>query len=293
MSRPRQDTIYRINISVPPSSADAFARAIEPHVDSVAWTDIEGIPKAKITGFAEGPPNELDISTAVAITAASQDVREPDITIERIPVRNWVVENIKQFPPEVVGRFFVYGADYHGAVPLGKVGLRVPPGGAFGSGDHGTTRGVMLAMDGLRDPKFTRVLDMGCGSGILAIAAAKMWRVPVTASDIDPVATRISKENIAANRVGNLVTAYNATGYRHPEIRRHQYDLIVSNILARPLMKIAKDLMRQLAPGGTVILSGLLDSDGNRVHTAHAYHGLRLIRRIHIDGWVTLVLKAP
>lgn len=290
---PLQDTIYRLSISVPPSSADAFARAIEPHVDSVAWTASEGIPKAKITGFAEGPPNETDISTAVAITAVSQNVLEPDITIERIPVRNWVVENIKQFPPETVARWFIYGADFRGTVPAGKLGLRIPAGGAFGSGDHGTTRGCMLAMDELQAETPRRILDMGCGSGILGIAAAKMWRVPVTASDIDPVATRISRENIAANRVGNLVRAHHATGYRHPEIRRHKYDLIISNILARPLMRMARDLVRQLAPGGTVILSGLLESDGNRVHTAHAYHGLRLQRRIFIDGWVTLVLKAP
>ena len=283
--------IHRITVSVPQDAASLFAEMIQPHVDSVSWTANEGFAKARVIGFAEQPPDEGSLATAIALAAEAADVLRPEFEIGRIEVRDWVLDNLKQFPPLEAGRFFVHGPDYDGPLPAGAITLRVPAGAAFGSGGHGSTKGCLLALDGMNEGFAGRALDMGCGSGILAIAIAKRWRVDVVASDVDPVATGTATENSIANQVAGRLRVVTAPGYRHPFIARHRYGLIVSNILARPLAILAKDLGRHLSPGGTAILAGLLESDGNRVLSAHRYQGIRLIKRIKIDGWLTLVLR--
>ena len=283
--------IHRVSITVPHAAANLFAEMIEPHVDSVSWTAMEGFAKAEVIGFAEHPPDEAGLITAIAVAAEAADVLKPDIEIGRIEIRDWVLDNLKQFPPLHAGRFFVHGADYEGSIPAASIALQIPAGAAFGTGDHGSTKGCLLAIDAINQGFCGRALDMGCGSGILAIAIAKRWRVNVTASDIDPVAVKTATENVAGNQVNRLVRTVTAPGYRHPAIGARRYDLIVSNILARPLAKLAKDLGRHLLPGGWAVLSGLLESDGNWVLAAHRNHGMRLVERIHVDGWLTLMLR--
>lgn len=222
--------------------------------------------------------------------AAANNVLQPEFKIARIPIRNWVVENIKQFPPEIVGRYFIYGDAAGVTPPPSKIGLLIPAGGAFGSGDHGTTKGCLEALGSIKQPPAGRVLDMGCGSGILAIAMAKSWRLPVIASDIDPVAVRVAGANVRRNQVGPWVRVAHTRGYRHPAIRKTRFELVVSNILARPLVRMAGDLAKCLAPSGTAILSGLIEADGNWVLNRHRQFGMRLQRQIVINGWLTLVL---
>ncbi len=286
--------IFRIQLSVPPEAADGFVMALEPHLDSVSWThDEDGmLAEAVITGFASGPPNEAAIHQAAAAAADAAQLETPEIDIARMQVRDWVAGNLEGFPPLAAGRYFVYGAHYEGPVPVGKIGLRIPPGAAFGTGDHGSTRGCLLALDAMRGADPRHVLDMGCGSGILALAAAKRWRGArkIVAADMDPEAVEIAAANFARNGVGNRVESVVSRGYRAAPVRRHSYDLILANILARPLTRMAGDLAHHLAPGGTAILSGLVTRDAARVLTAHRRLGLFPVRRIVIDDWATLVL---
>ncbi len=286
--------IFRVRISAPPEAADGIVTALEPHLDSVARThDEDGmLAEAVITGFASGPPNEAAIHQAVAAAADAAQLEAPEIDIAQIRVRDWVVDNLKDFPPLTAGRYFVHGAHYEGTVPAGMIGLRIPPGAAFGTGDHGSTRGCLLALDAMRGTAPRQVLDMGCGSGILALAAAKRWREArkIVAADMDPEAVEIAAANFARNGVGNRVESVVSRGYRAAPVRRHLYDLILANILARPLTRMAGDLARHLAPGGTAILSGLVIRDAARVLAAHRRLGLFPVRRIVIDDWATLVL---
>tara|TARA_B100000315_G_scaffold251148_1_gene285440 strand:+ start:1308 stop:2183 length:876 start_codon:yes stop_codon:yes gene_type:complete len=284
-------TFYRVAIVVPREFGDTFSEVLEPHVSSVAWTAQEEAAEAEVLGFAEEQPNEDAVRLAIKLTAEALEIAAPDIEIAEIPERNWVLDNIKQFPPISAGRFFVHGAEYEEAIPNGQIGLRVPAGAAFGSGDHGSTKGCLLALDKMDHLRARGALDMGCGSGILAIAMAKRWHIPVVASDIDPISTEVSRENAEINSVARYVRNICASGYDHPVVRAGRYDLIVSNILARPLCIMAKDLGRHLNPGGWAVLSGLLRGDANRIISAHHQQGLRLHSRVELGDWVTIVMR--
>jgi ribosomal protein L11 methyltransferase len=285
------DHIYRIALAVPEAAVDIFAEALEPLVASVAWRAQEGKIKAEVLGFTAAPPDAVAIRAAMRRCAAAAGTAEPDMSITMEAVRDWAADNPNQFPPITAGRFFVYGSEYSGPLPAAKIALRIPAGAAFGSGDHGTTKGCLLALDQIRRPVPGPVLDMGCGSGILACAAARRWRRPVLAVDIDPVAVMVAQENIEANRLGHLARGICAPGYRHRNIGRAQYSVITANILARPLARMAGDLARHLAPGGTAILSGLLVQDASWVLGAHRRFGLIKAGQIAINGWATLVLR--
>lgn len=285
------DHIYRIALAVPEATVDLFAEALEPLVASVAWRAQEGKIKAEVLGFDEHPPNAAAIAAALRRCAEAAGVAEPDISITREAVRDWAADNRKQFPPITAGRFFVYGSEYSGPLPAANIALRIPAGAAFGSGDHGTTKGCLLALDKIRRPVDGPVLDMGCGSGILALAAARLWRRQVLAVDIDPVAVMVTEENIKANGASRLVRGLCAPGYRHRDIGARQYSVITANILARPLARMAGDLAHHLAPGGAAILSGLLVQDASWVLGAHRRFGLVKAGQIALNGWATLVLR--
>ena len=197
--------------------------------------------------------------------------------------------------PLKVGRFVIHGHGQGDSVGAGEVGIEIEAGMAFGSGEHASTMGCLLALDHLIDRRrVSRVLDLGCGSAILAIAAARSGRRSVVASDNDPIAVRVAAENARRNRVGRDVTAVLADGYRHHVIRgKAPFDLIFANILADPLCAMAPALRRHLAPGGHAILAGLLDSQAPAVIDVHRGQGLRLVDQIDLAPWTTLVFKRP
>lgn len=283
--------LFRLAFRVPHDHADAFAGAIEPYFDSVAWTTPQGQTKSEVTGYSGPPPNEKLVIHAITITAEAMSVPIPEIRYLRIPVKNWVLENLKQFPAISVGRFFIYGSDFDGKIPISTIPLNVPAGAAFGTGEHSSTQGCLVALEKLTDRSIQTALDMGCGSGILAIAIAKRWRCRVTASDADLKAVNIAKRNAITNGERHFVQVLEGRGYYSRSIRRRQFDLIISNLFARSLAKMSFDLSRCLAPGGTAVLSGLLDSQQAQVLMAHRMQGLSLRRRIKVDGWSTLVLR--
>jgi ribosomal protein L11 methyltransferase len=213
------------------------------------------------------------------------------ITVEPLPDQDWIKLSQEGLPPVRAGRFFVYGAHDAGMVPHGVIPMRIEAGLAFGTGHHETTALCLAVLSDLaRRRGFDHVLDLGCGTGLLAIGAVKLWNQRVIASDIDPVAIDVTRENARANGVGGKVAAFTADGLTHPRLRG-PFDLIIANILAGPLTWLARGIVGRLSPGGVLVLSGLLHNQEKMVLSF--YHGLRLVERRRDGPWSALVLEKP
>lgn len=212
-----------------------------------------------------------------------------------LPDQDWIKLSQEGLPPVRAGRFFVYGAHDAGQVPPAVIPMRIEAGLAFGTGHHETTALCLGCLSDLAKRRsFERILDLGCGTGLLAIGAAKLWRTKVIASDIDPVAVQVTKQNALANSEAPLIRAVTADGLTHAAIRAHApYDLIVANILASPLTQLAPSIVRFLAKGGVLVLSGLLTSQENLVVSFYTPHGLMLRERRRSGPWSALVLERP
>jgi len=204
---------------------------------------------------------------------------------------DWLAMALSGLPPVRAGRFFVYGVHDRGRTPPNAVNLRIEAGAAFGTGHHGTTVGCLYAYDALlKRMRFPKVLDVGAGTGVLAIAAAKTGSKIAVGTDIDPISVRIGRENAKVNQVGARFVY--ANGLKHRAVAEGApYDLVFANILARPLVWLSSDIRDALKPGGLAILSGLLRSQERFVRAAYLARGFRLERRYHRDAWATLVLK--
>jgi ribosomal protein L11 methyltransferase len=215
------------------------------------------------------------------------------VTVEALADADWLAMSLSGLPPVRAGRFFVYGAHDRGQVPPNAVALRIEAGAAFGTGHHGTTVGCLLAWNDLiKSRRFDRVLDVGAGTGVLAIAAARTGARLARGTDIDAPSVRIARENAALN--GARAQFVHASGLGHRRVRSAApYDLVFANILAPPLVALAQDIRGALRPGGVAILSGLLRTQERRVLAAYRSRGFRLLRRIHRDAWATLVLERP
>ncbi|MGH6914719.1 MAG: 50S ribosomal protein L11 methyltransferase, partial [Geminicoccales bacterium] len=216
-----------------------------------------------------------------------------DLEIGPIPSTDWLYRTAESFPPQRIGRFWIHGSHVREAPPADAVPIRLDAGQAFGSGEHDSTRGCLLALDRLaRRRRLRRVLDLGCGAGLLAIAAAKCWPARVVAADNDPIAVAVAQDNALHNGVASHVRCLASDGYASAELRSAgPYDLILANILADPLRAMARATARNLAPDGTAVLSGLLDRQADRVVAAHRPWGLRLREQIGQGPWMTLVLE--
>jgi ribosomal protein L11 methyltransferase len=290
--------IWRLRLTVDPDALPVFEEVFERFAEAVTFfmEDKTGMSDGDclwhLEGFSRTPPDKGEILAALSVMAAATGHEVPPLDIERLPNLDWVAQNLRDFPPIDAGRFFVHGSHWDGAVPVGRISMEIDAGTAFGSGEHATTQGCLKALDWLgKRGRRTRVLDLGSGSGILAMAAAKMWAAKVVATDIDPSAVKVCKGNARNNAVGSRITAVVSDGYRNPVVAKGgPYDVILANILARPLMRFAPDLAAHLAPGGVAILSGLLDWQERMVMGHHEPQGLTLIKRFRIDGWATLVI---
>jgi ribosomal protein L11 methyltransferase len=245
-----------------------------------------------LEGIACAPPDLAALDLVIALAAAAAGVPPPELTIEPLPERDWLADNRERFAPFRIGRFVIQEPEDKTPAPPGAIPLRIEAASAFGSGRHGSTEGCLRALEMLARRPVRSVLDVGCGSGILAIAAAKLWRVPVLASDVDPQAVAVARANARLNGVGHLVRVVVADGYRSPVIEAGSpFDLVLCNILARPLKRLAPVATRHTRPGGIAVLAGFLAADGNDVLAAHRAAGLTLLRRVDREGWRTLVLQ--
>ncbi|MBX7248047.1 MAG: 50S ribosomal protein L11 methyltransferase [Caulobacteraceae bacterium] len=234
-------------------------------------------------------PNDGDEADGVEGALRSFDVLT--VTREKLADADWLAMSLSGLPPVREGRFFVYGAHDEGRRPLNKVALKIDAGAAFGTGHHGTTAGCLYAYDRLlKSRRFERVLDVGAGTGVLAIAAAKTGSRIAVGTDIDAPSVRISNENAALN--GTHARFVHASGLNNREVARHgPYDLVFANILAPPLVALSRNIHDALKPRGVAILSGLLRTQERRVKAAYLSKGFRVKSRIHRDAWCTLVLQ--
>jgi ribosomal protein L11 methyltransferase len=229
---------------------------------------------------------ELDLRLTLAATAAGGKIL--DLIEMPIAERDWLAENRPAFPPQRIGRFFIHGSHWRDKPPPGSIAIEIDAATAFGTGEHPTTRGCLLAFDRLTKARhIRRPRDIGTGSGILAIAAAKTLHRRVIASDVDPGSVTVARHHARRNGVARDVRATCAAGAG----RSRGHDLVFANILARPLALMARDLSRAVAPGGMVILSGLLRRQEAGVLAAYRAQRLTLASRIVIDGWSALVLR--
>lgn len=296
--RPVFPDIWHLRLTTNPEALAVFEGVFERFAESVTMfmEDKSGISDGDcdwhLEGYSRTPPERAQIVSALSAVAAAHGFDVPALEVERLPNVDWVLENLRDFPAIDAGRFYVRGSHWEERTPVGRIELLVDAGTAFGSGEHATTRGCLLALDKLaKRRRFARPLDLGAGSGILGIAMAKMWACDVLATDIDPGAVKVAAINARLNGVGARFTSVVSDGYRNPALARGApFDIIVANILAKPLMRFAKDLAAHLAPGGVAVLSGLLEWQERMVMGTHERQGLTLKSRQVIDGWATLTI---
>jgi ribosomal protein L11 methyltransferase len=242
--------------------------------------------------FADAPDPAF-LREVVANTAGNEIAET--LSFDTVEAKDWVKASLEDLVPVPAGRFVVHGSHDRARVPPNKLAIEIEAALAFGTGHHGTTRGCLLLLDHvLKSSRPARVLDLGTGTGVLAIAAAKALHRAVLASDIDPPSVRVADENAALNGVRDRVQVIRATGFAAPDFaRRGPFDLVLANILANPLRQLAGPMARHLAPGARVILSGLLTHQAPAVIAAYRARGLVPLRHLRIEGWSSLLLGAP
>jgi ribosomal protein L11 methyltransferase len=240
--------------------------------------------------FAE-EPDQASIRDLVGL-AAGDDVAQA-IAFDTVEAKDWVKATLEDLVPVPAGRFVVHGQHDRARVPRNKLGIEIEAALAFGTGHHGTTRGCLLLLDHVLKKYYPRrVLDLGTGTGVLAIAAAKALHRAVLASDIDPASVRVARDNARLNGTGDWVQVIQATGFEAPQFaQRGPFDLVLANILANPLRQLAGPMARHLAPSALVILSGLLTPQAAGVVAAYRARGLVPLRHLRIDGWSSLLLR--
>lgn len=285
---------WRVTFTIPSSAAGTSEDAFNDITLAVSGFETDEANQIWTFELLFGEePDMADIGRRLLLLSALHGVEVPQAELKKVVQEDWLKQVARSFPPLSIGRFYIYGSHVEEAPPAGSIPIQVDAGAAFGSGEHGTTRCCLEALEWLsKKRRFSSILDMGCGSGILAIGAAKLWKTNVLAVDIDPVAVQVTNDNVAINRETVRISAAVSDGYDCEKINRGKpFDLIVSNILARPLIAFAPDLVRNLADDGVAVLSGLLTSQEAQVLAAHKMQGLSLDKRFVHQEWCTLVLK--
>lgn len=272
-------------------AADTLAEALEdlePEPVGVGVFEVEdGSGLWEVGAYFTDPPDEV----ALALLAAVHGARP--FALSELPDIDWVAKVRRELTPVEAGRFFVYGSHDADKVPPGRVSLLIEATVAFGTGHHGTTLGCLRALDRLVDAGLVaqNVADIGCGTGVLAMAAASVWPNPVIASDIDAVAVEVAEANVAGNGLDSRVICLEAAGFDHPQIAAAApFDVVFANILMGPLIQLAPDMARHIAPGGRAILSGLLVTQAEDVIAAYLAQGFSVETREDLGEWCALTL---
>lgn len=286
--------VYKIEMLLPTAeSAGPMELVMEPFAAAVACFETPDSDTWRLEAYCTDLPPYDVVEKAVADGARIAGIAVPEFTAGPLPQIDWVTENQKSFTPIRAGRFFVYPSHYDGIVPPGSLPIRMDAGMAFGTGEHGTTMGCLLTIEAvLKRRHVAAALDIGCGTGILAMAAALASKTTmVTASDIDPDAVAVSQQNCRINRLHTRIRPMVSDGLERRELNKPGgFDLVIANILAGPLQRLAPAIARVTAPGGNVILSGLMVNQEAAVQSAYRRQGLVLRSRTRLNGWSTLLL---
>ncbi|WP_347849889.1 50S ribosomal protein L11 methyltransferase [Planktomarina sp.] len=274
------------------SQAEALGEALEalePAPTGVGVFEVEdGKGIWEVGGYFLDAPDDIDLALLSAAFGAGPFV------VSEVPDQDWVAKVRRELPPVEAGRFFVYGSHDAALLPEGRIGLLIEAAMAFGTGHHGTTLGCLRAYDRLLDDgqRLDNVLDLGCGTAVLAMSAARMGAAHVLASDIDPVAVEVALANVKANGLVGRVACVESIGFDSPVLRAGApFDLIFANILKGPLIELAPDMAAHLAPGGRAILSGLLVEQADEIVEVYQGQGLALETREDLGEWSALTLR--
>ena len=259
--------------------------ALDPAPPAVSSFELGERGLWEVEAFFAAPPDEHELALAT------------NVAMRIVPVmdENWVARALDGLPPVKVGRFFIYGSHSASEIPANAITLKIEASYAFGTGHHGTTRGCLLAFAALSKRRcFRNALDLGCGTGVLAMAFARSVHRRAVATDIDPLAAAKTRENARVNGAAPYLRITSGDGFRARHISQFApYDLIFANILAGPLVRLMPGIRRHLASNGDAILSGLLDEQANGVMAAARSQGLRVAHRNALEGWITLILERP
>jgi ribosomal protein L11 methyltransferase len=288
---PAEPILYEASIAADGAAAERIAHALKEVCDpSPVAVGVFKLAKGRFevfAHFAEAPPRETLLALIAHVANGAQF--EP-LRIERVPDEDWVTLSQGKRGPIEAGRFLMHGSHDRARVPCRLLAIEIDAGQAFGTAHHASTRGCLIALDDvLKRSRPRSVLDIGTGTGILAIAAAKALRQPTLASDNDPLAVAIARDNARKNSVAHL-RVVKATRFAHEGLRQTTPDLVLANLLERPLCELAPSLARHIVPRGRAILSGLTAAQARGIEARYAAHGFILEKRIVLDGWTTLVI---
>ena len=290
--------MYSVSFPTPEHLLEHFADAFDDSASAVTSLVNEDGTDQKTIAYFEEAPDRIEVIARIALLAQTAGIEAPDVTIEKIPQTDWLEHVYRGLHPLELGNFYLYGSHEKEVNPGNRIPLLVDAATAFGSGHHATTAACLIMLSNYsKNHSPEKMLDLGCGAGTLAMGMAKLFNRKVIAVDIDPEAVRVTEANAALNNCAELLIT--ATGdVTAPVIQQHApYDLIMANILTRPLIQMAPELSAQLAPGGALILSGLLTQQEPDVIAAYEKQGLKIQRacKIHnavrLEDWSALLLS--
>ncbi|MDC0349123.1 50S ribosomal protein L11 methyltransferase [Alphaproteobacteria bacterium] len=287
--------LFHIKLTSPQKFIGGFINLLEDLSDNVSWDESNNTGETSIDAFISnkdgGVLTKKIIKEKIEDSIKSHSLPQTqNLSIEEIPEKNWLLENQNSFPPIEAGPFFIYGSHFKEKKPTEKICLEINAALAFGSGDHATTKGCLIALSSLENFIPKTGLDMGCGSGVLSMGAALFFNIPICAVDIDPFSVTTTKENIKKNHLIDSVTCFQSNGYENID-SESKFDLILCNILAKPLCEMAPLLKKHLSVNGVAILSGLLTTQEKEVVGCHQEYELELKKTISIGEWSTLILN--
>jgi ribosomal protein L11 methyltransferase len=284
--------MHQASIEADAEEAELIARvleeAVEPEAIAVGWFE-RGQGRFEIFAHYDQPPPR-DLLLKLIVQSAGGAPIGP-LNIEQLPEADWVTLSQGKRGPVSAGRFLVHGSHDRARIPRTRLAIEIDAGQAFGTAHHASTRGCLLALDDvLKRRRVRRVVDIGTGTGVLAIAAARMLGQRVTASDSDPIAVRTAAENARVNAAGPLLRTLKARGFGHRQLRNGGADLIFANLVEGVLYNLAPDFIRNLAPGGRAILSGLTEIQARGIEARYRSLGFAMEKRFILDGWATLLI---
>lgn len=289
-------SLWQFELRTTQKLAEALSERLQEEILSLSIFKDEHDPEIWILqGFTSEEHFKNNLSILLQEEVSRLSVTLPSFIFERVPTKNWVAENQHSFPPLEIGNFYIYGSHIEQPQWGSKFPLKIDASTAFGTGHHGTTEGCLLALTDLKNQGFSfkNPLDLGCGTGILALAIAKLFDTSVLASDLDPEAVEKTVFNSQENQESPRVSVYCAAGLDHSIIKESQpFDLIIANILAGPLLTLAPDIINALAPKGILILSGLLKEQAGIIEKA--YNPPLILKESYPKGeWITLTFQHP
>jgi ribosomal protein L11 methyltransferase len=285
-----------LKFSFPACAAEAASQALGDGAVAVTILSAPRQNKARVEILYNDEPDASGMSMKIAVLAAALNIPAPAFTLAPTPKLDWLKKVAADFPPLKIARWTIHGAQHRRKVPNRLFALQIDATNAFGTGEHPTTRGCLLMLDKILKTGFRprRMADIGCGSGILAMACVQGARRRAVAVDLDADSALIAARNVRVNGFGKVIRAGRGNGYSAPPVRKSSpYDLIMANIFAVPLCRMAKDLKKNLKFGGVAVLSGLLTIQANKVIAAHRMQGLVLIGRKVIGEWSVLAFRRP